>query len=276
MSQNKTVIQGLNSGKGAPEQPQAGPNFYQRTSAPSKGTVVPGMMENNNQPYQPNQGYQNPYQQPPQYQQPAGTPGGLNAIAGLPQQKIIPGKPVVGFLYSVSRTPAGEYWPLHIGRNTIGQTPDNDIVLAEGTVSSNHAVIVTRQLKSGVIAAITDAQSTNGTMINGEAIGFSAEECKNGDVITFGNNYQLVLMLVDTVKLNLKPVPTFIALEEESANDDPYYAPDFPSFDGGTKPMGGGGFDPSGWNPSNGGGAAGGTVGLNGMPGAQAGGTVPL
>lgn len=49
------------------------------------------------------------------------------------------GKPIVGFLYSISRTGIGEYWPLHIGQNIIGNGPDCDIVLGEGTVSHKHA-----------------------------------------------------------------------------------------------------------------------------------------
>ena len=151
MSQNKTVIQGLepetNLG-GAPYGASSN-NFYTRGNrSAARGTVVPGMMEAQ-----------------------AGPSSNINQTsAPQPRKTVQSGKPIVGFLYSISRTPLGEYWPLQMGRNTIGQAEDCDIMLAEGTVSSNHAVIVTRQVKNGIIAAITDSQSTNGTMINNEYI----------------------------------------------------------------------------------------------------------
>ena len=44
-------------------------------------------------------------------------------VSGMRAQQARPasGKPVVGFLYSISKTAAGEFWPIHIGQNTIGQ-----------------------------------------------------------------------------------------------------------------------------------------------------------
>jgi pSer/pThr/pTyr-binding forkhead associated (FHA) protein len=194
------------------------------------------------------------------------------------RKAVQPGKPIVGFLYSISRTRVGEFWPLQMGRNTIGQAEDSDILLAEGTVSSNHAVIVTRQIKSGIIAAITDSQSTNGTMINGEPIGFSAEECHDGDIITIGNNYELVLILIDAEKRGLKVSQDFIPVEVQVEDEE---QEDVPSFSGGTTRPGG--FDPYNDGPTawgnNGGGYSpvGGTVGMDGsMPGGNHGGTVPM
>ena len=66
-------------------------------------------------------------------------------------------------------------------------------------------------------------------MINGETIGFSAEECKNGDVITIGNNYELVLILIDAAKMNLAVSKDFIPVEIED-NDDDNYVPDTGTF----------------------------------------------
>lgn len=255
MSQNKTVIQGLEPA--SPSQgftPNVSANPYARRegSSAAKGTIVPGMVDHREDT------------------------GNTNQVLNRPAQKVVqPGKPIVGFLYSVSRTPFGEYWPLQIGRNTIGQSSDCDIVLPEGTISSSHAVIVTRQVKSGVIAAITDSQSTNGTMINGEPIGFSAEECHNGDIITVGNNYELLLVLIDAGKLGLAVRPDFIPVENEENNiaDEE----DFPSFQpGATRP---GGFSPynenTSWNSNSRGND--GTVGLDGsMSGNNNGGTIPM
>ena len=82
-------------------------------------------------------------------------------------------KPIVGFLYSISKSMAGEFWPLHIGSNTIGRSANCDVSLGEATVSEEHAVLVVRQMKNPekVIAWINDSGSTCGTMINGESLG---------------------------------------------------------------------------------------------------------
>lgn len=264
MSQNKTVIQGLE-----PEDPRSngGMNdFYARSGRPAaRGTVVPNMM--GNQPNQGNYPGGNSLQQPSRG----------NAIAGRP---IVTGKPTIGFFYSISKTAIGEFWPLHIGRNTIGQNPSSDIVLAEGTVSIDHAVIVVRQIKNtgGIIAAITDTQSTNGTMINGETIGFSAVECHNGDVITIGNNYELVLVLIDATKLGLSVSQDFIATqvqEEETTDIDD----GFPNFNPGATNAGGGGFTPYSEKPTYGGSEYipnNGTVGMDGSINNKSGGTIPM
>ena len=76
-------------------------------------------------------------------------------------------------------------------------------------------MLVVRKMKNPekVIASISDARSTNGTMLNGQSLGFSAEECKNGDIITIGDNYELYLILIDAASLGLKPVEGFIATE---------------------------------------------------------------
>lgn len=272
MSQNKTVIQGLepdpnmggtrniNGARGMASQ-----DFYSRgVNQSARGTVVPGMMENSR---------------------------GMNAESGLEQSRggnqvsvrnIQSGKPIVGFLYSISRTPIGEYWPLQIGRNTIGQSESSDVRLLESTVSADHAVIVIRQLKNtgGVIAAITDTQSSNGTMINGETIGFSSVECHNGDVITVGNNYEFVFILIDSAKLGLSVSRDFIQVDVEDEGDG--YPEDLLPFgnNGSTRP-GGGGFTPydgptqwefgtRGYGPNDG------TIGMDGSNGNNRGGTKPM
>lgn len=254
MSQKKTVIQGLEPAD-APNMNGAGASFYSRGGrSASRGTVVSGMTDNIEETT-----VQSPARQ------------------AAPQQRrpVVSGKPVVGFLYSVSRLASGEYWPLHIGQNTIGQNPDSDIVLPEGTVSSDHAVLVVRKMKKPekVIASISDARSTNGTMINGESLGFSAVECKNGDIITVGDNYELFLILVDAPSLGLSVSENFISIDEgETYNDmeqdlepgmtrpgedyQPYGGPTPPPF-GGFNPGGGTvGFDGSGT------GDKGGTIGM--------------
>ena len=261
MSQNKTIIQGLepetNFG-GAPNRASSN-NFYSRGnySSVARGTVVPGMSEAQ-----------------------SGAPSSNTEPTPAPQPRRVvqQGKPIVGFLYSISRSRAGEYWPIQLGKNTIGQAESNDIQLAEGTVSTNHAILLTRQIKDGIIASIKDDQSTNGTMINGEPLGFGAEECHDGDIITIGNHYEFALVLIDAEKRGLKVSQDFIPIEVESEPDE---SDDIPAFSGGiTRP---GGFDPYNDGPTawgnNGGGYSpvNGTVGMDGsVSGGGHGGTIPM
>lgn len=268
MSQNKTVIPGLEQPEGpiqggrVPYSPNGGApqqNFYQRSARPAaRGTVVPGM---NQQVAAPAMGVQNIAE--PQPQQPV-------------QRVFNSGKPIVGFLYSVSRTAAGEFWPLHIGQNTIGQNPNSDICLPEGTVSSDHAVLVVRKMKNPekVIASISDARSTNGTMLNGVSLGFAAEDCKNGDIITVGDNYELFLILVDAPTLGLKVSENFIPVEVEQPEDD-YVDDPMPSFgaDPHARPTRAGEFNDYGSTPPPYGGMTGAGTGGGYVPG---GGTVGL
>lgn len=165
-------------------------------------------------------------------------------------------KPVVGFLFSVSRTPAGEYWPLHVGLNTIGRTAECDVCLNEATVTAEHAKLVVRVMKNPekTICSLQDAASTCGSMINGSSLGFDPVECHNGDIITIGEHYQLYLILIDTKTLGLSVDPAFI----EAAAEDP-----IPSFGGtpdpwaGPAPTSGPGFAPEA--------SSHGTVGMDGM-----------
>lgn len=263
MSQNKTVIQGLEpAGSNPTRNPMdSNSNLYTRgNKSNSRGTIVPGMVDQSFNPV--NDAPVAPQANPAQVKKP------------------ISGKPIVGFLYSVSKTPFGEYWPLQLGRNTIGKSAECDIVLGEGTVSSTHAVIITRQGKNGIIAAIKDSESTNGTMINNELIDFEAEECHNGDIITIGKNYQFLFILIDAAKQGLAPSPDFVAIdveEDEEEEDDV----DIP-FDWQSNPTRhGGGFGPydgnSTWGTKGNYQQNGGTVGLDGsVSGGNHGGTVSM
>lgn len=263
MSQSKTIIQGIepdNNRGGYSKAPESGPSFYSRSNTgrqPSRATIVPGMSGPADQPIAQ-----------------AGQTMGMNTQQQQPRTTTNQGKPVVGFLYSISRTPAAEFWPLHIGPNTIGQDPSCDIVLQEATVSSRHAQIVVRQIKSTgqVIAAITDTMSTNGTMINGDTIGFTPNECRNGDVLTIGNNYELYLILIEAGKLGLKVAENFITPETDEDN--------YPTQGFSQRPPQG--FTPPQESPMNwGGGRYGepsqqqGTVGMDGHN-VPKGGTIPL
>lgn len=155
--------------------------------------------------------------------------------------RSINGKPIRGFLFSISRGVVGEYWPLRQGKNTIGSSSNCDVFLPEATVSEEHASITIRILeKQGkTIASLKDTDSTNGTKINGDDVDFDANPCKNGDIIRFGSNYDCLLVLIDTNEVGLKVAENFVSVEGaenndpwNESNDSPYRpSPQEPYFD---------------------------------------------
>lgn len=71
----------------------------------------------------------------------------------------------------------------------IGRAPDNEIVLADDSVSIYHAHITTEPLKSDPnkeVHIIEDLGSTNKTLVNNKAV--ERYVLKNGDVIRVGNS----------------------------------------------------------------------------------------
>lgn len=143
-------------------------------------------------------------------------------------------KPVIGFLYSISKSGSGEYWPLRIGSNTIGRSDNCTVSLGEATVSEQHAVLVVQQMKNPekVIAWINDSGSTCGTMVNGESLGFDRKECFNGDIITIGEHYDLYFILIDSKQIGLNVCRDFISIQPSTKKGiytqnfgNPYTAP---------------------------------------------------
>lgn len=207
MSQNKTVFPGLGQeGDYNPNQAYSGVGpEYTRPSAPgcAKGTVFPGMESHS---------------------------GGTATIptGGYPGTQPLRSsvKPIVGFLYSISRTGVGEYWPLHIGQNLIGNSSDCDIILGEGTVSQRHANLHINKMKKPekTEATLSDLGSTNGTLVNENSVSVARPvECFSGDIITIGENYDLLLLLIDTKAFGLHAAENFIDVKEERyypADDD--------------------------------------------------------
>ena len=126
--------------------------------------------------------------------------------------------PVVGFLYSISRKGIGEFWPLHLGPNTIGRSADNDIQLLEASVSDKHASLSVRKMKTtgAIIASVQDIGSKNGMFLNEEELDFERHTCKNGDVLTIGSCYKLVLLLIDTKTYGLSVAEDFVPVEDET------------------------------------------------------------
>lgn len=195
MSQNRTVFPGIGPDEGDYRENQQRQNGNYSHGRENKGTVFPGMENVRGN-------------------------AGSGASRGAQKQSS---KPLVGFLYSISRTGFGEYWPIHIGPNVIGRSAKCDISLPEGTVSEEHAVIVVRMMKNPqkLDASIADERSSHGTMLNGESISSTHPlECKNGDIITVGETYQLYLILIDAKSLGLSIAENFINVSTEESSSD--------------------------------------------------------
>lgn len=195
MSQTKTQAPGMN-------------NFYSRSGAstPKSGTVVPGMHK---------------------------------TATDKPGAPVVDSSaPVVGFLYSISRKGIGEYWPVHVGRNTIGRDEECDIRLSEGTVSGIHALLNVKKLKTGdrrLVAQIRDEGSKNGITVNDEELDFDNHEVKTNDIIRIGDNYQLLLLLINGADYGLSVAENFVDLGDTE---------EIPPMFGASKPSGSDTFSP--------------------------------
>lgn len=75
---------------------------------------------------------------------------------------------------------SGQLFPLAFGRQTIGRGPDADLVIAESSVSLNHAELDLKPDGTYLVNLI----STNGTWVNGVEI--HTRRLRPGDVIHFG------------------------------------------------------------------------------------------
>lgn len=183
-------------------------------------TVIPGI---DNQPsFQPQGPQINNFNQP---MPPFGNVGAQtvcsNAAAPI-VEGFSPKGQLFGFLFSVSKTMAGEYWPLYLGANTIGRGRQNSIQLLETTVSDNHANIHIVSRSGKMFASLSDSSSKTGVLLNNELL-ISESYIKNGDVITIGESYELYVILLNAVELNLGVKESF-----KPANDGPVLPPPFP------------------------------------------------
>lgn len=76
-----------------------------------------------------------------------------------------------------------EVYPLHVGLNSVGRLPDNDVVIRDECVSRRHcAVLVHTDLR----CELHDVASKNGTLLNGRKIG-GPTKMQSGDQILLCN-----------------------------------------------------------------------------------------
>ena len=89
---------------------------------------------------------------------------------------------LVGWLVSYDLDPMGVDFKLYEGRNILGRDANCNITIADGMVSSEHAILLYRAGKY----SITDRQSSHGTFVNGEDIDLEPRYIQDGDIITVG------------------------------------------------------------------------------------------
>lgn len=101
-------------------------------------------------------------------------------VLTAPHRKTISRKPTLVGSLTPDNAPDSVY-PLLDSEQTIGRTAGNSIVVADGSVSSNHARIV--RTPEGF--AIEDLKSRNGTFVNGERV-TEKRVLADGDLLRFG------------------------------------------------------------------------------------------
>jgi hypothetical protein len=90
--------------------------------------------------------------------------------------------PVVGWFVALNGEQKGEDFRVRDGQNTLGSSPEADIVIRDPTVTGKHASL---RYKDGKFF-LTDLDSSNGTFINDNAEPIAREELKDNDVVRVG------------------------------------------------------------------------------------------
>jgi len=74
-------------------------------------------------------------------------------------------------------------YPLHLGMNSVGRLPDNDVVVRDECVSRRHCAVV---IHSDLRCELHDVASKNGTILNGKKIP-GPTRLQSGDQVTLCN-----------------------------------------------------------------------------------------
>lgn len=186
MSQNKTIVPGVDyDGLGNNEyDEELYGKLYSRSGTDDNRTCIagsPGML-----------------QAPHQDMTAAGANAAGTATAEHgPRNIAMQERVVVGCLFSISRGLLGEIFPLYLGRNIIGYTPNCDVCLKEKTVSSEHAILYIRKegQQADYSMTITDYNSEYGTTVNDCDGRYETLTVRENDVITIGRHYRLIVKI---------------------------------------------------------------------------------
>lgn len=78
----------------------------------------------------------------------------------------------------------GNVYPLHVGMNSVGRLPDNDVVVRDECVSRRHCAVV---VHSDLRCEVYDVASKNGTLVNGRKIA-GPTKIQSGDQLLLCNH----------------------------------------------------------------------------------------
>ena len=95
----------------------------------------------------------------------AAPPGGLASVAGR---------------FAFFLKDGANVYPLHLGLNSVGRLPDNDVVIRDECVSRRHCALL---IHHDMRAELHDVASKNGTLLNGKKIP-GPTKIQSGDQIT--------------------------------------------------------------------------------------------
>lgn len=87
----------------------------------------------------------------------------------------------------------GNVYPLHVGMNSVGRLPDNDVVIRDECVSRRHCAVV---VHSDLRCEVYDVASKNGTLVNGKKIA-GPTKIQSGDQLLLCN-HKLTFHVTDT------------------------------------------------------------------------------
>ncbi len=74
----------------------------------------------------------------------------------------------------------GNVYPLHVGMNSVGRLPDNDVIIRDECVSRRHCAVL---VHSDLRCELHDVASKNGTLLNGKKIA-GPTKLQSGDQLT--------------------------------------------------------------------------------------------
>ena len=95
-----------------------------------------------------------------------------------------PGRPgVQSGRFTVYLKDGTDVFPLHMGLNSVGRLPDNDVVIRDECVSRRHCAVL---VHTDSRCELHDVASKNGTLLNGKKIG-GPTRLQSGDQILLCN-----------------------------------------------------------------------------------------
>jgi len=94
-------------------------------------------------------------------------------------------------------------YPLHLGLNSVGRLPDNDVVIRDECVSRRHCAVV---IHHDMRVELHDVASKNGTLLNGKKIPGPTRIQSGDQIILCGR--RLTFHITET-----PPVPSFVLAE---------------------------------------------------------------